>query len=204
MPFVPEQPEPPAKAFDLATPSHVYWKLLWELSNLKRSKAEEDKREELRFNSAYHAFNFAVTAWHLIDWVWHGTDDSGRKYISEYFGGIELKRRGQLFEAIAEKYRAIHICGQIANGSKHFAPWGEDPAIEAKVLWIESDGEAQPDHQARFSFQKKLAIRDGDEDFRPALDVFKEAVRNWDSMLGTWGFIEGGYIGPDADPPPWA
>jgi hypothetical protein len=66
MPNIPIMPEPPDKAFDLATPAHVYSKLLWELGNLKRSMAEEAAEDAgLRFESAYHAYNLAVTAWHL-------------------------------------------------------------------------------------------------------------------------------------------
>ena len=205
MPVIHALPEPPNKVFDLATPAHVYSKLLWELGNLKRSEAAEEKREDLRFDSAYHAYNFAVTAWHLTDWVWAASDAELKKYLSKYFNGARMEKKGDLFDAIATRFRAIHICGQIANGSKHYiATWGNDPAIEAKAHWIENNECAKPDDRVRFFFQKKLTVRDDAEGYRPALDVFKEAVRAWDEMLGNWGFIEGRYIGPDAEPPPWS
>jgi hypothetical protein len=206
MPFIRfERPEPPAKVFDLATPAHVYWKLLWELGNLKRSEADEENREHLGFDSAYHAYNFAVTAWHLVDWVWAASDGRSREHLAHYFNGAPMAKNANLFDAIACRFRAIHVCGQIANGSKHYiAAWREDPSVEAKVLWVQHDDDPKSDDRIRFAFQRRLAIRDGDSDFRPALDVFKEAVRAWDRMLGNWGFIEDRYIGPDAEPPPWA
>ncbi|MGA7674932.1 MAG: hypothetical protein WCA78_07760 [Rhizomicrobium sp.] len=205
MPKIPIMPEPPDKAFDLATPAHVYSKLLWELGNLKRSMAEEAAEDAgLRFESAYHAYNLAVTAWHLVDWVWAASDNDTCKYISKFFGGVEMAKKAHLYNAVAQKYRAIHICGQIANGSKHYiAAWGDDPSVKAMVLWVKREPVEGTDDRVRFLFQKELAIRDGDDDPRPAIDIFKGAVKAWDGMLGNWGFIEDRYIGPDTDPPPW-
>ncbi len=144
MPFIRSQPEPPAKVFDLATPAHVYWKLLWELSNLKRSEASENEPDNSNLESAYHAYNFAVTAWHLVDWVWAAADATFREHLSKYFDNVPMATKGNLFGAIATRYRAIHVCGQIANGSKHYiAAWGEDLSIEVKVIWAACDGEPE-------------------------------------------------------------
>src|SRR5579871_6202943 len=160
MPILRHSPDPPDKAFDLATPGHVYWKLLWELGHLKKSLVEEaSEHAGLRFESAYHAYNFAVTAWHLIDWVWAASDQGTRDYISKFFGGAEMARKAHLYNEIAAKYRPIHICGQIANGSKHYiAAWGDDPAVKAVVRWVKREPVEEADDRVRFQFKKELAI----------------------------------------------
>jgi hypothetical protein len=133
IPHIRQRPEPPGKTLVLATPSDVYSKLLWELGNLKGSGAEEALHDEL----AYHAYNFAVTAWHLIDWVWTASDDNLRTCISGFFEGATISKMQHLTKAIAGRYRTIHVCGQIANGSKHYiADRTDDPAIEAKAPWM--------------------------------------------------------------------
>jgi hypothetical protein len=80
---------------------------------------------------------FAVTAWHLIDWVWAASDDNLRTCISGFFEGATISKMQHLTKAIAGRYRTIHVCSQIANGSKHYiADRTDDPAIEAKALWV--------------------------------------------------------------------
>jgi hypothetical protein len=56
-------PEAPEKVFALATSDHMFAKLRWEIQGLQR--AIDDRSDDPRrvHDSAYHAYNCAVTAW---------------------------------------------------------------------------------------------------------------------------------------------
>ena len=69
-----------------------YWeKLLFDYQELKKNN-----------ENTYNAFNFFVTAYHLLDWIFEG----------EY-----PKERTEL-----NKVSVLKICNHIANGIKHFEP----------------------------------------------------------------------------------
>jgi hypothetical protein len=53
------------QTFALETAWDVYAKLEWEIDGLKAAPLNQNPRE-----LAYRAFNCAVTAWQLSDWVW--------------------------------------------------------------------------------------------------------------------------------------
>ena len=63
IPIPDEQP----KVFRLSTPMHLLDKLRWEIAGFQRSLRSKSIYREL--HPAYHAFNCAVTAWHMTDWV---------------------------------------------------------------------------------------------------------------------------------------
>ncbi|SRR6266851_1202949 len=64
-----EAAQPPRQVFALATPAHMLEKLWWEIEQLKRS-LEPDDRYRISGVATYHAFNCAITSWHITDWVW--------------------------------------------------------------------------------------------------------------------------------------
>lgn len=77
-----------------------YWKkLLFDYNELKKDN-----------ENTYKAFNFFVTAYHLLDWIFEG------KYPDER---IELN-----------KISILKICNHIANGIKHFEPDRHGSVIE--------------------------------------------------------------------------
>jgi len=79
-----------------------YWeKLLHDYDELKKS--DED---------AYKAFNFFVTAYHLLDWIFEGKYPEERTKLNN----IPL----------------LKICSHIANGIKHFEPIRHDAVKEVE------------------------------------------------------------------------
>jgi hypothetical protein len=74
----------------------------------------------------YTAFNAAVTAWHLCDWV---------------FGDMSAEQRDNLkirhlpdLQEIARRERSLHVCRQIATASKHWEiSQFSDPAVSVSV-----------------------------------------------------------------------
>jgi hypothetical protein len=64
-----DHPKAPSNVFALATPHHLLIKLAWENGQL-RQPLKTKQPIAWTHAPAYHAFNCAVTAWHLTDWTW--------------------------------------------------------------------------------------------------------------------------------------
>jgi hypothetical protein len=192
---IPDQPESPSNVFALATPHHLLIKLHWEIKQLRL--ALEADRDLLSMHApAYHAFNCAVTCWHLSDWVWESADNERRQLISSQ---LVAKLRGieDFQTAIRTKHRPLYICWQIANGSKHFRLRKTDAAIKTDEVW-----EYRPAMAGRLqagqplgSYVYRLSLTDQGHRLE-ALDVFNDAMTIWERELAAWFVIEGGYVGP--------
>jgi hypothetical protein len=59
------------------------------------------------------AFNVAVTAWHLCDWVFNDMTEAQRDSLS-------IHSPTQMQEYARHECRALHICRQAATASKHW------------------------------------------------------------------------------------
>ena len=92
-----------SRSFGLQTANDLLKKLEREYDRFC-SSPHEDKSD--------HAFNFAITAWHMVDWVWHESmDKSGAAFGCEKFDHFHSKVRSEC--------GALQICYEIATGSKH-------------------------------------------------------------------------------------
>src|SRR5271166_3900248 len=121
---VPDIHEPPHNVFHLHDPGALLRKLAWEIRQLSRSTAPDAKRSVSELLSpAYCAFNCAVTAWHIADWTWQSADEETQRRMADKLGFSLVSNDGKNFErfasAICERSRALKICREIANGSKH-------------------------------------------------------------------------------------
>lgn len=88
---------------------------------------EKLRRESERLNSASdpeeisdHAINFALTAWHLIDWLWK-EHELGRM---QFKGAAKAEsanwvKPGDFRDYICAQEPRIHVCGLIASTAKH-------------------------------------------------------------------------------------
>ena len=120
--------------FAMNEPQHMWVKLAWELQHLT------DCMSVWEDNGGYpepiFRINTAVTAWHISDWLWQSSAET-RLILKKRFGvssketpsGIKkgLKR---FQEAVAADSRALYVCREIANGSKHMRLAKPDPAIK--------------------------------------------------------------------------
>src|SRR5207344_187516 len=79
--------------FGLSDHHDLYKKLEWEFANLKAEP-----------RNPYLAFNFFVTAWHLLEW----------KYPD--LGGKAMRKQVRNHEPL------VQICHHLAIGAKHFIP----------------------------------------------------------------------------------
>ena len=84
--------------FGLTNSADLYNKLEWEYYSLKKEP-----------QNPYHAYNFFVTAWHLLEW--------------KYPDNIKVRKE------VKEANPILKICEHIAVGAKHFAP--KNPNLES-------------------------------------------------------------------------
>ncbi len=82
---------PPNGIFNLRTASDLRQKLRHDLDRLKWSPT-----------NTYEAFNFFVTAEHLLDWQFPGYDDKAQR------------------ERVRSEEVILQITSHLANGAKHF------------------------------------------------------------------------------------
>jgi hypothetical protein len=185
-------PEAPDTVFVLATSQHMMMKLSWEIAALEEALASDDLHR--MHDRAYIAYNSAVTAWHLTDWVWSEASPELRRNMLSKFKAIgSQKRHFQM--ALAKDCRELQICRQIANGSKHKVLETPDPTVRADVEWhIERAraGVFRPgDPLVKYGYQ--LFVID-QSTRRPALDVFHEVERYWRGLLASLGLMEDEFI----------
>jgi hypothetical protein len=109
--------------FVLSTPADMVAKLEWEIENYTSTMFHQMKQPEAFRSAGYQAFNCAVTAWHLADWIWAYADESIKRSLAERYHfkikNRDRDNRNQFLEAVAAASRDIHICRYIANSSNH-------------------------------------------------------------------------------------
>jgi hypothetical protein len=192
-----EPTEAPDQVFMLATPDHMLMKLHWEIYSLRKALSEKPENIGHTHAPAYCAFNCAVTAWHLADWVWKASSEVRRADIIALLGtttaGNDRRDFVKFQTAIRSQSRALHICRQLATGSKHMTVTDyPDPNRRAKMRW-ESEPARVGEMRAGDPFavhRYRLMVSDKGVE-RHAIDVFGEAFKDWERFLGRWGFIEG-------------
>jgi hypothetical protein len=114
----PDEAPQAAKRFRAGDATTLLIKVVWEIRQLRRS-FDVEPPIAWTHAPAYHAFNCAVTCWHLSNWTWEAVDEQTKQIISEQVGA-RLQTLEDFQAALRTKHRVLHICWQIADGSKHF------------------------------------------------------------------------------------
>jgi hypothetical protein len=109
------------------------------------------------------AFNISVTAWHLCDWVFEDMNDNQRKQL-----GI---RKLSHLQTWALGHRPLHLCRQLATGSKHWEV-SQHPDPDVKAVVCHSGAEW------------RIYIKGGDKEFH-AIEVFEAAYDCWANFIYT-------------------
>jgi hypothetical protein len=178
-------------------------KLRWEIDQLRKSLSAQTDQDAHLHAPAYHAFNCAVTAWHLADWVWQSIDAEGHAFILSKLAVAPTGKKdfGLFTRELMRRHRALHICRQLATGSKHkIVEMHPDPAVRAERAWDSEPMRVGSGVGSRLvSYSIRLSIRDGEES-RPALEVFDDAAQTWDRLLREWGFMEPRFVGAKEAP----
>ena len=153
--------------YELRKPKDLLGKLERELHRLGKGKIW----------ASDHAYNFAVTAWHMTDWVWqHERTKSPGNTRSFGFSSVATFQN-----FITRDCRDLDICSDLANGSKHFEVERRDRAV------IDTDVSLGPSFVldvSRLDIDALggppiLKVRLADGSSKRAEDVFKGAVSYW-------------------------
>jgi len=105
--------------FQMEGPGDLLPKLSHDLKRLTRSQT--------RGEAAYAAFDFAVTAWSVIDWSWLALKKRNTKLTKPILRDVILKNIPDL-----------EVCRLIANGAKHFVVSDRPREIETLVVSMRS------------------------------------------------------------------
>jgi hypothetical protein len=137
----PPKPSDIPNVFGLSEPQHMVSKLYFEIMKLMDSMSVWTERREFP-EPLFIAFNTAVTAWHITDWLWESRETTRALMKQRFnFDYNEWSFRGRntgfdLFQkAVARDCRALYICREIANASKHMRRRKSDPKIRALAEW---------------------------------------------------------------------
>lgn len=143
--------------------------------------------------AAYHAFNCAVTAWHMVDWVWMSSEAVGRAEIAASMEMAQVDLGS--FQGAVRKNRALNCCRDIATGSKHMdVAQRPDPNVRAALEWDAEHASVESGVDEPLArYRARLVIHDSGG-ARLAVDVFEEALEYWTRFLEKRGFIEARFI----------
>ncbi len=144
------------KSFGLRDSRDIIEKLHWELKNLFCRQRYDIKACQ------YDAFNCAVTAWHVTDWLWQDISPALKS-------ALRVNRRGDFQAYVRKACPALNLCHQIANASKH-CRLNYDSTISTVI----SDGEG-------YNYGNPI-IMEGDT-CHMAYNVFHEALVWFEAFL---------------------
>lgn len=102
----------PKHSFDYTGVYDFYMKLVAEYESLKADPL-----------SSRHAINFAMTAWHLAEWVWAQRLKDNRQEQQELYGRT-FKDQKSYIAHITSVCPDLEVVQTICNGSKHFTTGG--------------------------------------------------------------------------------
>ena len=142
-----------------------------------------------------YAWNCFVTAWQLTDWVWETTPTKRRNKVLKDFGGTSMScgnpqcLRSEFHKILRYQCRALHLCQQIATGSKHkIIARYPDPDVHASPPSWDADPARAGVMRAGdplVKYRCQLTVKDK-HDTRPAPDVFIDAYKYWKDFLPKW------------------
>jgi hypothetical protein len=121
--------------FRMLSVQDIFAKLYREKRRFEQAGSDNEGRKE----QVDAAINFAITAWHMIDWVWHRQEHELRKRFGvKCFNEFQSEMRRQCPD--------LAVCDVIANAAKHggVARPREDRPELVTVLVAEAIAQGQP------------------------------------------------------------
>lgn len=180
------------KVFNLSTPQHWLGKLHWEIKSFKRTESRNDGIFS-ELIAAYQATNCAITAWHMVDWIWEYCSPEEQKDLA-----LKFKLKNPTVECFGNYLKStsitLRVCREIATASKHhrITRGVPDPMIDTHYgFTLQRTG--KPGAVRRVG---RLMVMD-DQQLRLARDLFDDAFEYWDHFLRNHGFKEDRFISAD-------
>src|SRR5438094_10524793 len=143
-----------AGVFDLRTPADLLDKLHRELERLRAEP-----------NNADHAFNFFVTAEHMLDWIYPGSPGKAKR------------------KALHKNEILLRVVSQLANSAKHLELFDVPDAVQHSGLGRQWRG---PHPILRRVFDGSLGVRLGGQDATAALGLSILAIDLAERVYAYW------------------
>jgi hypothetical protein len=165
------------------------------------SQASVRTFNKIQGTATYHAINCAITSWHISDWVWESYGVAERQGLIGRFNSdfdVESDKALERFQKLLrERHRPLHICWQIATGSKHKNIKKADPLIAVQELRVnQSQAGLMQAGQPLGLRRQRLVVHDGTKKVL-AEKLFGMTADIWDRELRSWGFLEDRLISAD-------
>lgn len=176
----------PSKTFGLTTPTDLYYKLLFDIERLRLGVGSDNVR--------YAAFDCAVTASHIVDWVLHAIDDRQHQKLTGRTKQQNKIIAGFLTEN-ADRLPPLKFCSEIANSVKHVVVTRGTPmnnistgsAVKISPGFDARDRETWKD----VKFAAYVYIVVDDKKFE-VIELFRAMAGQWELFLREEGlFVEG-------------
>jgi hypothetical protein len=135
------------------------------------------------------ALNIAMTAWHMVDWVFADMDSDQRVRAGQILGGT-IDKKSDLAALATKACDALRICQVIATASKHVEVANRpDPSLATRCELVNLSAD---DTNLQLSAVWVIE-REGKE--YPADQIFKDVHRFWENLLSDLGMIEDPIMG---------
>ncbi len=173
-------------------PEQMLAKLLWEIRELTDAMSVWEDNEAFP-KAVFIAFNAVVTAWHITDWLWQSSKERREALAIRYnFGYAETDtgiRRGleRFQEAVIRDFRALYVCREIANGSKHMRRKKAAPDVKAKAEWHQAWEKVGVVNVG--DYVMTMTITDGSETLDP-IRWFIDAFGYWETLFREQNWIQ--------------
>lgn len=113
-----------SKTFDITSPSGLLLKLRYDIARLKKSRWTPDIR--------YAAFDCAVAAWHLSDWLLASVSDDRYEELCGHERRVRRSPAKGFIERNSARLPGLRECQLIANTGKHLIlAMPDDPSVSA-------------------------------------------------------------------------
>ena len=112
--------------FRMRSVQDIFGKLYREKQRFEKAGSDNEGRED----QVDASVNFAITAWHLTDWVWHRREHEMRECL-----GVKCLREFQ--DELRRRCVDLAVCDVIANAAKHgepLRPMPHRPEIETVLV----------------------------------------------------------------------
>jgi hypothetical protein len=172
---------PDRKRVGLNSARELLEKLDWEIDQYNQFP---DSKEQV---ASYRAFNCAITAWSICDWVWNAASNELRQQFRAASPCPQAGGSEPLAALLRKESRELAICQQIANGAKHFVratrndPHISSDRIESVSLFMSKDGQ-----QEHVVSGHAVFITDGDRIYSD-LGLFGRTRDYWEQFFERYG-----------------
>lgn len=145
-----------------------------------RNLLEKMSREMTRINSPSslmdlqdHATNFALTAWHLSDWIWWAIEATP---LGKAYGDIDRFRK-----TITDECPSLMHCQDICNGFKHVIPTRPKKRTEPLAEYVTATIYLPGQEKNMSGYCLTIKTKKG-EDLN-GLVVFDSVMKYWTAFL---------------------